>query len=225
MPFDLLIFDCDGVLVDSEPLVNRVFVEMLAELGFPLDYEHALHEFSGASMATRLETARRRGGPLPVDFGAAFDRRLNDLLGRQLRPVPGIVAALARLPGPRCVASNGSHHDMRLRLGAAGLLDAFEPYLFSAAEVARPKPYPDLFLHAAQRLGVPPSRCAVIEDSVAGVRAAAAAGMAAFGYSALTPGQALREAGARIFADMAQLPSVLEGATLSTARRPSWRAE
>jgi len=207
---ELIIFDCDGVLVDSEPIVNRVFVEMMAELGFELDYEDTLREFSGGSMSTRLQvTQQRLRWSVPPEFVDNFDRRLSEAMGRELRAVPGVFEALAQLRMLWCVASNGSHEDMRARLGLAGLLAQFEPHLFSASEVGRAKPHPDLFLHAARRMGAEPSRCAVIEDSVTGVQAGVRAGMAVFGYARLTPGESLRRAGAKVFAKMDELPSLL----------------
>jgi len=130
---------------------------------------------------------------------------------RELRPVEGVAEALAQLRTPWCVASNGSHEDMRARLGLAGLLSQFEPHLFSASEVGRAKPHPDLFLHAARCMRAEPFRCAVIEDSVTGVQAGVRAGMAVFGYARLTAGESLRRAGAKVFAHMDELPSLLVG--------------
>jgi len=209
---DLIIFDCDGVLVDSEPIVNRVFVEMMAELGFELDYEDILREFSGGSMSTRLQIMQQRlRWSAPPGFEGTFRRRLSEAMRRELRPVEGVAEALAQLRTPWCVASNGSHEDMRARLGLAGLLSQFEPHLFSASEVGRVKPHPDLFLHAARCMGAEPSRCAVIEDSVTGVQAGVQAGMVVYGYARLTLSDALRQAGARVFSKMKELPSLLEG--------------
>lgn len=213
MRFDLIIFDCDGVLVDSEPIVNRLFVEMLGERGFSLDYEQVLREFSGASMASRLDAMRHRlAWATPPEFVEAFDRRLAQAMERELRPVPGVQEALARLGGRWCVASNGSHQEMRARLGLTGLLHHFEPHLFSATEVARGKPAPDVYLHAARRMGVAPPRCAVIEDSLAGVQSGIQAGMQVFGYARLTSPSVLRDAGARVFEHMSELPRLLGAA-------------
>jgi len=207
----LVIFDCDGVLVDSEPIVNRVFVDMLTESGYSLDYEHTLREFSGGTMATRLESTHASlGWVAPDNFAADFDRRLLAAFESELRPVQGIRAVLEHLPGPWCVASNGTPQDIRTRLGLAGLLERFDPRLFSAAEVQRGKPAPDLFLHAASAMGVACDRCVVVEDSVPGVRAGVAAGMTVLGFSALTSSDALCEAGAAVFDNMSLLPSLLQ---------------
>jgi HAD superfamily hydrolase (TIGR01509 family) len=208
--FGLVIFDCDGVLVDSEPLVNRVFLGMLAELGYELDEAESLRELSGCSMAARLAVVGARlGWSPPPGFEAEFHRRLAARVGRELEAVEGVREALAQLTAPTCVASNGSLEEIRMRLAAVGLLERFEAHLFSAIEVRRAKPAPDVYLHAAKAMGVEPARCAVVEDSVPGVRAAVAAGMAVFGYARLTAEAALREAGACTFHRMAELPALL----------------
>jgi HAD superfamily hydrolase (TIGR01509 family) len=210
MRFDLIIFDCDGVLVDSEPIVNQLFVDMLAELGYALDYEATLREFSGGAMSTRMAiTSQRLGWSPPAGFVGDFNRRLLDAMQRDLRAVPGVREALDLVPKPWCVVSNGAQEDIRFRLSRAGLLDDFEPYLFSASEVAQPKPAPDVFLHAARSMAVAPERCAVIEDSVTGVRAGAEAGMTVFGFARLTSAHQLQQAGAQVFERMSDLPALL----------------
>lgn len=207
---DLIIFDSDGVLVDSEPIINRVFVQMLAESGHSLDYELTLRELSGATLADRFATAqaRLRWTP-PQDFRASFDRRLLEALRRELHPVPGIRNVLDRLESPWCVASNGSEEDIRARLAIAGLLERYDPPLFSATAVAHGKPAPDLFLHAAAVMGAACDRSVVVEDSLRGVQAGVSAGMTVFGFARLTSPDVLREAGAIVFDDMALLPDLL----------------
>jgi HAD superfamily hydrolase (TIGR01509 family) len=208
---DLIIFDCDGVLVDSEPIINRVFVQMLAECGHSLDYDLTVREFSGATMTDRLATMQQRlDWTPPPDFRTDFDRRLLEALERELRPVPGVVPILDSLEWPWCVASNASHDDMRTRLGLAGLLERFNPRLFSASEVTHAKPAPDLFLHAAAVMGAAHDRCAVVEDSVRGVQAGVSAGIAVLGFARLTSPDLLRAAGAIVFEDMALLPDLLK---------------
>lgn len=210
MKFDLIIFDCDGVLVDSEPIVNRVFVEMLAELGFELDYVETLREFAGSSMSHRLQATQQRfGWDVPKGFQSRFDTRLSRAMENELQPVPGVAEVLSDLTTPRCVASNGTWEDMRFRLETAGLLDLLKSNMFSAAEVSQGKPAPDLFVYAAKRMGIEPSRCAVVEDSLFGVQAGIGAGMTVFGYAALTSRKALQQAGARVFGDMSELPGLL----------------
>jgi HAD superfamily hydrolase (TIGR01509 family) len=208
--FDLVIFDSDGVLVDSEPIINRVFVEMLGELGFSLDYAEVLREFSGASMNHRLETMESRlGWRRPADFVAGYQARIQAAVERELAPVPGVREVLERLEGPVCVASNGASADLRGRLRVAGLLERFEPHLFSAIEIGRGKPEPDVFLHAARVFGVEPARSAVVEDSLPGVEAGRRAGMSVFGFARLGDARALERAGARPFHDMSELPELL----------------
>ena len=210
MPFDLLILDCDGVLVDSEPIVNQVFVQMLSDRGFRLDLDETLREFAGSSLSNRLTVVGGRlGWAVPAEFIAAFEHRLAQQFHQKLRPVSGVADALTQLGGRRCVASNGSHADMRLRLGLVQLLQHFEPHLFSASEVARAKPHPDLFAHAARKMGAAAARCAVVEDSLAGVQAGIGAGMRVFGYAALTDASVLREAGAVVFDCMSELPNLV----------------
>jgi HAD superfamily hydrolase (TIGR01509 family) len=210
VPIELVIFDCDGVLVDSEPLVNRVYLEMLAEEGFSLDEAATLREFAGAAMATRIETlaSRLRWEP-PAGFERGFLARLAQRVPVELRPVDGVRDLLARLDLPRCVASNGTHDEIRLRLDATDLRAAFGEHLFSAEDVARPKPAPDVYLFAAKKMKVRAERCVVIEDSVPGVRAAVAAGMSVLGRAALTDPKALADEGARTFRSFVEVDALL----------------
>lgn len=213
MVWELVIFDCDGVLVDSEPVANRVFAEALRDIGLEIDYEEVCRIFIGLSMAQCMEIVERRlGRPAPAGFVERLQARTFEAFRAELRPVPGVARALERIDLPVCVASSGEHEKMRLSLGLTGLLHRFEGRLFSATEVARGKPHPDLFLHAARSLGARPAGCVVIEDSAPGVRAARTAGMVALGYAGRTGGQALASAGARVFHDMEELPRLLAGA-------------
>jgi HAD superfamily hydrolase (TIGR01509 family) len=211
---DLIIFDCDGVLVDSERITARVFAEVLGELGLTVTVQDIFDRFIGKSMDQCLEIlSRSYGWRAPPQFVAEYRRRSGLALNSEVRPVAGIEAALAAIRVPFCVASNGTHDKMRTTLGATGLLDKFSGRMFSVADVTRGKPFPDLFLHAAARFGVPPSRCAVIEDTPTGVSAGVAAGMTVYGYCALTPANLLTEAGAhRTFDHMERLPALLQGA-------------
>jgi phosphoglycolate phosphatase len=204
--FNLVIFDCDGVLVDSEPIVNRIFVAMLREFGLVLDEAATLKEFSGGSMPSRIDRIERRlNWTAPKNFIEEFESRLAVACETELRPVPGVREVIESLTVPRCVASNGNLHEMRHRLGLTDLLKYFEPNLFSAADVPRPKPAPDVFLHAARGMNIEPSRCAVIEDSVPGTTAALAAGMKVFAYAGRTDPESLRYTGATVFTSMHNL--------------------
>jgi HAD superfamily hydrolase (TIGR01509 family) len=210
--WDLVIFDCDGVLVDSEPVANRIFTESLQALGLKIDYEEVCRTFIGLSMARCLEIVERRlGRPVPRGFVDRLQTRTYEAFRAELRPVKGVARALERIDLPVCVASSGEQEKMRLTLGLTGLLDRFEGRLYSATEVERGKPHPDLFLHAARSLGADPVRCVVVEDSEPGVVAARAARMKALGYAARTDGRRLAAAGATVFHAMAELPEMLTG--------------
>ena len=208
--FDLVIFDNDGVLVDSEPHANRILSEILVAAGCPMTREECVAEFIGTSLATVRQTVEARfGAALPPHFEHSYHDRLFAVFATELTAIPGVAEALARIALPTCVASSGTHERIRLALTVTGLFARFEGRIFSAQDVARGKPSPDLFLHAARSLGVEPTRCAVIEDSPLGVEAANAAGMTAFGFAATTPPDRLRHATGGVFASMADLPAVL----------------
>jgi HAD superfamily hydrolase (TIGR01509 family) len=215
--FDLVVFDCDGVLIDSEPIVNRAHAETLALCGYAIGEKMLLERFCGVSDADMLAAiAREWDRPLPEDYQSRVAALLEEEYRRSLRPIPGIHEALAGLALPVCVASSGTPERIRLGLEVAGLLDRFDPHLFSATMVARGKPAPDLFLHAAERMGAAPQRSVVIEDSLAGVAAARAAGMTALGFcgsSHCRPGhgERLRAGGAGlVLRDMRELPAAIE---------------
>jgi HAD superfamily hydrolase (TIGR01509 family) len=214
---DLVIFDCDGVLVDSELITNRIFVRMLNELGLPLSLDDVFEQFVGRSMPQCVAiVAGLLGRPLPDDFEEEFQRRSAAVLRSELKAVAGIEIVLAALKVPFCVASSGTHDKMQTTLGATGLLPQFTGKMYSVTEVARSKPYPDVFLHAASRQGAAPAACAVIEDTPTGVRAGVAAGMTVFGYCALTPRASLIAAGAHhTFERMRDLPDLLAEASFS----------
>ena len=181
----LLIFDCDGVLVDSEPISNRVLAEVINELGWPISFDETIREFKGTTVRQVWE---RVGARLQREIGADVDRdfraRERRALEAECRAVPGIPALIETLATPYCVASNGPHEKMRWTLGTVGLLHAFTSRIFSAHDVAHPKPHPDLFLYAAAQMGVAPERCVVLEDSPAGIVAARRAGMRPLGLAA-----------------------------------------
>lgn len=212
MPVGLVIFDCDGVLVDSDRIALRIQAERITALGLPTTYEDCVRDFLGLGMPATLRILEERlGGPLPEGWTRDLDAAVRDGFRRELRPVPGIVAALGEIDAPTCVASSGSQEKMRLTLGLTGLRERFEGRIFSADEVERGKPAPDLFLFAAERMGAAPQDCVVVEDSPFGARAARAAGMRALGYAADGDGTALAAEGAEVFAAMAELPGVIRG--------------
>ena len=209
---DLIIFDCDGVLVDSEIVSFEVEAGMLTEIGIPLTARDLLARFLGTSSASMFATIERENGiKLPPDFAERAALRTLEAFDRKLRPIPGIAGLLANLPNRKCVASSSELPRIRHSLSLAGILHHFEPHIFSATQVKRGKPAPDLFLLAAESMGVQPERCLVIEDSVAGVTAACAVGMTVLGFtggSHCLDGHAdkLRAAGAGdVFASMTEI--------------------
>ncbi|MFC5069184.1 HAD family hydrolase [Flaviflagellibacter deserti] len=199
----LVIFDCDGVLVDSEILALRLMAERLTEAGFPIEVEDMLGRFAGFTDEQTihiLEEEFGRGIPdsFLADYSAELDKRLPNV-----QIIPGAQEVLDLIDAPRCVCSNSETHRLKITLGATGLWDRFRPYIFSAREVGekRPKPAPDVYLHAAKEMGVAPADTIVIEDSVAGVAGAVKAGMRVIGFvgaSHQQPGasEALTDAGA-----------------------------
>ncbi|SFD66963.1 HAD family hydrolase [Streptomyces aidingensis] len=210
----LLIFDCDGVLVDSEPVALRINLRLGRELGWPMDEEEMTRRFLGKSApAIYRQMADRLGEETALLWERRFTEQLNAAIDTGLNAVAGVVEALdalGTLPLRTCIASSGSHEKMRRTLRAAGLYQRFEGRIYSATEVAEGKPAPDLFLYAARRMGVPPPDCVVIEDSQYGVQAARAAGMRSLGYAGgLTPAGWLTGPDTTVFDDMRKLPALL----------------
>jgi HAD superfamily hydrolase (TIGR01509 family) len=209
--FDLVIFDCDGVLVDSEVLAVEIDRRVLADLGWQLSIDEIVEKFVGKSSATfTAHLEEHLGYRLPADWEDKYTPWYYEAFDTRLQSVEGIEDALDRIPTTTCVASSGDHEKIRRTLGLTNLLPRFDRRIFSATEVAHGKPAPDLFLFAAERMGVAPERCVVIEDSKYGVRAAHTAGMHAFGYAGgLTPAEWLATEGATVFTEMAELPDLL----------------
>jgi HAD superfamily hydrolase (TIGR01509 family) len=212
--FDLVIFDNDGVLVDSERLANRVLADLLTEHGWPRTTEQCVQEFMGGTLSrVRDAFARATFRALPPAFDDAYHQRLFVGFRSGLDAVAGVrdtLDALDELGVPYCVASSGTVDRIELALSATGLLPRFAGRVFSAEQVRRGKPAPDLFLRAAESMGIDPEACAVVEDSAIGVEAARAAGMTVFGYAAMTPPERLAGADA-VFLSMTDLPALLLG--------------
>lgn len=209
--FKLAIFDCDGVLVDSERITCEVLTQCLAELGLVMDSQEVWRLFVGKSIPKSMEMIGEMLGERPSEsMWQDFAKRANAELKEKVKAVKNIEAALDALQIPYCVASNGDFDKMNTTLGATGLLPRFQGKMFSATQVKAGKPAPDLFLLAAETMGYAPPDCVVIEDSPTGVTAALAAGMTPFGYACRTPRETLQKAGARVlFDDMAQLPQLI----------------
>ncbi|NEA89450.1 HAD family hydrolase [Streptomyces sp. SID7958] len=213
MRYDLVIFDNDGVLVDSEPISNRLLAAYLTELGHPTSYEDSIRDYMGSAMHRVHDLVEERTGQrLPADFDDVFHARVFAAFERELKPVAGAVDLVEKLAAdkePYCVASSGSHERIRVGHRTTGLDRWFgDEVVFSSQDVGRGKPAPDLFLHAAERMGVTPDRCAVVEDSPLGVQAAVAAGMDVYGFTAMTPPEKLAGA-TRLFDDLRKLPDLL----------------
>jgi len=211
--YDLVLFDNDGVLVDSEPISNRLLAAYLTELGHPTSYEDSLRDYMGSAMHRVHDLVEERSGlRLPADFDDVFHARVFAAFERELKPVVGAVEVLEKLAVdgvPYCVASSGSHERIRVGHRTTGLDRWFDDSrIFSAEDVGRGKPAPDLFLYAAERMGVEPDRCVVVEDSPLGVRAAVAAGMDVYGFTAMTPAERLVGA-TQLFDDMGELSGLL----------------
>ena len=210
--FDLVIFDNDGVLVDSEWHANGILAGLLTEFGLPCTREDCIRDYLGSTMVrVRAIAEARSGRALPRDLEDRYHEQLFEVFRTRLTAVPGVIDVLARLATPTCVASSGTHERIRLALTTTGLLPRFEGRIFSAQDVARGKPEPDLFLHAAHVLGIRPERCAVIEDSPLGVEAANRAGMTAFGFARMTPPERLAQATGGVFTSMDELLPLLTG--------------
>lgn len=214
-PPSLVIFDCDGVLVDTEQLANRLLARVLTEEGFPITYEESRRLFVGKTMeAVSSHVISATGRPMRADWVDYIRSKTLEAFADGIDAVPGVREVLETLQAkgvPYCVASSSKFEKMRFTLGSSGLLPFVEDLLFSAEEVAHGKPAPDLFLHAAARMGHAPSACVVIEDSVPGVEAAVAAGMPVLGYAGdpHTDAEGLKAKGAHVFHDMSALMGLL----------------
>ena len=180
----LVIFDCDGVLIDSEPIACAIMARVMTENGFPLG-ETDIHAYIGkAGKETYADIEARFGKKLPEDIRAQMHAAFRERLDADPMPaIAGVAALIDALASPACVASNSSHDYLRTVLGSANMFDKFPDRIFSSYDVPRPKPHPDLFEHAARHLNVRPDGCVVIEDSVHGVNAGVAAGMRVIGFS------------------------------------------
>ena len=213
---DLVIFDCDGVLIDSEIIVCRIAAEELTRLGYPITVEQVMQRFAGRPDGEmRAEIELDLGRPLPPEYTDRVNARTEEAYGSELRIVPGVMSALEAIKLPVCVASSSFPAKLRLGLEIVGLYSRFAPNIISVSLVSHGKPGPDVFLFAAGWMRVPPRNCVVVEDSVAGVTAGHRAGMRIFGFDGgkhcgPDHGSRLLRAGAElVFSDMNRLPALL----------------
>jgi HAD superfamily hydrolase (TIGR01509 family) len=216
----LLIFDCDGVLVDSERLSHAELAQLMTQLGRPMTTEQAIEIFAGQRLQDVMRTAEvLLSKPIPADLAEEAGRRLLARFRRELKPLAGVREAIETLPLARCVASSSTLERLRISMEVTGLADLFDDRLFSADQVEHGKPAPDLFLLAARSFGVSPADCIVIEDSALGIRAARAAGMKAIGFvgashATMQLGRQLKAAGADVVIEsMSELPACVERLT------------
>ena len=213
----LIIFDCDGVLVDSEIIAHELMAQMMTDLGHPMTTAEAVRKFAGRSLADTLPLIEASlGRSIPDHLGRRYSRLLLERLRRDLKPIAGVKAAVTALHCPRCVASSSSLERIHMSLEATGLASLFGPNVFSATQVAHGKPAPDLYHLAARTMTVTPENCVVIEDSALGVRAGRAAGMQVVGFTGAAhatddTAEQLAAAGAcDVISSMVELPATVE---------------
>ena len=210
MEHKCIIFDSDGVLVDSEAISAKIFQEMAVELGVDLDYETALDRFAGTSMKENKQFVESHiTGALPADFEQEFRERTYKAYRTDLRAVPGIHELIEKLQVPFCVASSGPVEKIRLNLGLVGLLEQFEGKIFSCYDIGSWKPEPEIYVHAAREMGFEPEECAVIEDSDSGVRAAVAGGFPVYVRTGQKKKASFEKLGAVPFQEMKELEELL----------------
>jgi len=220
LPLRLAIFDCDGVLIDSEGVSNRITAEAVTALGWPVTPADCRRHFLGLTLTDMLPVIAAHVGSVPAGWKDALVQRLVAAMATEAEPIAGAadtLRATTALGLPWRVASNSSHREMQAKFAAAGLDELVQGRVHSAFDVGRGKPAPDLFLAAAAAEGVPPEACVVVEDSVPGVRAAMAAGMRCLGFAAHGDGPALRAAGAVLFDRLDELPALFRAAMREAA--------
>ena len=209
---DLVIFDCDGVLVDSEPISNRVLADLLTEIGLPTTLEQSLKLFLGKSWKDNfLIIQERLGRSPPQKLYEIYTERMYQAFEAELKPISGIESSLDQISLKTCVASSGPHMKIRKTLEITGLLPRFENHIFSADDVEKGKPAPDLFLYACEKMGSKSYSSVVVEDALPGVRSAVSAGMTVLAYTPYGDVNNFKKHGAITFEDMIELPNILNG--------------
>jgi len=211
--YELVIFDCDGVLVDSESISCGAIAEIATELGFPMTTQASIDYFVGTSIEYAVDFLKDKiSKPIPTDLESRYRKICHERFQTELKPIPGIESFLNQLDLPKCVGSNGPRYKIISNLEITNLIHYFDKaQLFSAYDIQKWKPLPDLYLHAAHQMNVTPQKCVVVEDSVAGVKAARAAGMSVYGYAGDTDGTALAAAGANVITSMDELSHIIKG--------------
>lgn len=211
MKYECIIFDCDGVLVDSEAISARIFQNMIYELGFKIDFRIILEQITGTSMKENLSFLESNiNGKLPPDFETEFRRRSYEAFKTDLNPVDGVHDILRKIKIPVGVASSGPVEKIRLNLTTTKLIDFFGENIFSSYEIGSWKPEPEIYLHAAKKMGFNPDKCAVIEDSVVGIQAAKAGGFDVYGFVHGKSETAFERLGITVFTEMHELNRLLD---------------
>lgn len=210
MDYKCIIFDCDGVLVDSESISARTFQQMAAELGFEMEYEVAVEQFAGASMKENLQfICDNIDGDLPADFENNFRQRTYKAFETDLKPIEGIHELIEKVKVPFCVASSGPTEKIRINLTTAKLIEKFDERIFSCYEIGSWKPEPGIFLHAAKEMGFSTNECVVIEDSASGIKAAVAGGFKVYAFGDEDKKEKFENLGAIVFYSMTELGYLL----------------
>jgi len=211
MKYKCIIFDCDGVLVDSEAISAKIFKEMAAELGFEIDFETVLEQITGTSMKENLKFfSENIEGELPAEFETDFRKRSYEAFKTDLKPIEGIHDLLDKIKVPIGVASSGPVEKIKLNLTSTKLIDYFGDNIFSCYEIGSWKPDPEIYLYTAKTMGFKPEECAVIEDSLVGVQAAKAGGFNVFGFTNNKNKNTFEELGATVFSEMKELGKLLD---------------
>ncbi len=208
--YEAIIFDCDGVIVDTENMINEIFQDELAKLGLHLTHKEMDHYFSGYAATENLKTiAELLKAPVPEGFSEAVQNRFKAAMKENITPIPGVVDLLKKIKHPFAMATNSRTESLKFKLTKIGLIDTFK-VRFCVEDVENPKPSPDLYLKAAEALNIEPKHCIAIEDSVAGITAAVSAGMTVYAYSASMDKEAQLNAGAVLtFDSMEELETLL----------------
>lgn len=212
MPPDMVIFDCDGVIVDSESITDRVMQASFKRYGLELATDEIVRLFVGGTMQGAMDNAIKLGAALPSDWLDLIYPEIFDALEQEVKPIPDVITVLNMLDAasiPYAIGSNGPHAKMEVTLTRTGLKERFKGRIYSREDVPNAKPAPDVYLHAAKQAGIAPERCVVIEDSASGAKAGVAAGMRTYGFYGETPRERLAPICDELFGDMKELPKLL----------------
>lgn len=211
MKYKCIIFDCDGVLVDSETITCKVIVEMAKSVGLDIDLDFAIKQFSGEALHRIFAYIEERIDiPLPDDFEPVYRKKTYEAFKNEIQPIKGVHELLDRITVPFCVASSGPVKKIKLNLTTTNLIDKFNDNIISSFEIGSWKPEPGIFLHAAEKMGFKPSECVVIEDSIYGVTAAKVGGFDVFAYVNNPKENAFEDIDVKVFYDMNKLDEILE---------------